>query len=188
MSYPTNIGPTGWPYTPYQGNSYHVPAYAQPQNNPPPFIPRNYPHRASAPAGGAPNGYFPFSQGGQATPSYGQHVPIQDSLNPPDIETTIPRPKKHEPRHRKTSSAPKSAMKRSATVPTTSMPVPEAGKEPFPSYGHTPQEGTPGTLHRHHTMPDAAAPPNSNGNGLHRQRTHSNPQLVRPPYVYPPSC
>ncbi|KAL1741880.1 hypothetical protein HDZ31DRAFT_24074, partial [Schizophyllum fasciatum] len=98
------------------------------------------------------NAYYAYGQG-QATPNYGHHVPIQDSLNPPDLDT---RPKKHEPRHRKTSSAPKSAMKRSAT---TAAVVPDAGKEPFPSFahgGHTPQEGANGSLHRHHSTPEQA--------------------------------
>ncbi|KAL1706221.1 hypothetical protein EV121DRAFT_183421, partial [Schizophyllum commune] len=153
MSYPTNIGPAPWQqYTPYQGNTYQVPPYAQPQNNPPPFVPRAYPQRTAG-AGAATNGYYSYGQG-QATPNYGHHVPIQDSLNPPDLDS---RPKKFEPRHRKNSSAPKSAMKRSATA-TAAIPVPDAGKEPFPSFahagGHTPQEGANGNLHRHHSTPE----------------------------------
>ncbi|KAL1761898.1 hypothetical protein FB107DRAFT_200208 [Schizophyllum commune] len=168
MSYPTNIGPAPWQqYTPYQGNTYQVPSYAQPQNNPPPFVPRAYPQRTAG-AGAATNGYYSYGQG-QATPNYGHHVPIQDSLNPPDLDS---RPKKFEPRHRKNSSAPKSAMKRSATA-TAAIPVPDAGKEPFPSFahagGHTPQEGANGNLHRHHSTPEGTT------NTLHRQRTHSNP-------------
>ncbi|KAL1738254.1 hypothetical protein HDZ31DRAFT_24896, partial [Schizophyllum fasciatum] len=88
MSYPANIGPAPWQYTPYQGNGYQVPSYAQPQNNPSPFIPRAYPPRASAGAANTPapaaNAYYAYGQG-QATPNYGHHVPIQDSLNPPDL-------------------------------------------------------------------------------------------------------